>query len=106
MEPSCSVSTRGLHDDLSLMSADQGTPGNGLLLFFRVDDFDLALWMARSRGRNRGPLQRASGRAPFDIFSSPSGLVSWTPFERAKGHPEISHPCCRSSRGSSVRFGL
>ena len=30
------------------MSPDQGTPGNGLLLFFRVDDFDLALERARS----------------------------------------------------------
>jgi hypothetical protein len=30
------------------MSPDHGTPGYGLLLFFRVDDFDLALQMARS----------------------------------------------------------
>jgi catechol 2,3-dioxygenase-like lactoylglutathione lyase family enzyme len=32
----------------SLMSPDDGTPGNGLLLFFRVDDFDLALQRACS----------------------------------------------------------
>jgi hypothetical protein len=25
------------------MSRDQATPGNGLLLFFRVDDFDVSL---------------------------------------------------------------
>lgn len=25
------------------MSPDNATPGNGLILFFRVDDFDLAL---------------------------------------------------------------
>jgi hypothetical protein len=30
------------------MSPDHGTPGNGLLLFFRVDDFDLALQRTRS----------------------------------------------------------
>ena len=30
------------------MSPDHGKPGNGLLLFFRVDDFDLALQRARS----------------------------------------------------------
>jgi catechol 2,3-dioxygenase-like lactoylglutathione lyase family enzyme len=37
------------HDEHpSLMSPDHGTPGNGLLLFFRVDDFDLALQRARS----------------------------------------------------------
>jgi hypothetical protein len=32
------------------MSPDRGTPGNGLLLFFRVDDFDLALQRARALG--------------------------------------------------------
>jgi hypothetical protein len=30
------------------MNPDHGTPGNGFLLFFRVDDFDLALQRARS----------------------------------------------------------
>lgn len=38
----------GAHEHPSLMSADDGIPGNGLLLFFRVDDFDLALQRARS----------------------------------------------------------
>jgi hypothetical protein len=37
----------GAHEHPSLMSPDHGTPGNGLLLFFRVDDFDLALQRAR-----------------------------------------------------------
>jgi hypothetical protein len=36
------------HEHPSLMSPDQGTPGNGLLLFFRVDDFDRALQRALS----------------------------------------------------------
>jgi hypothetical protein len=30
------------------MSPEHATPGNGLLLFFRVNDFDLALQRARS----------------------------------------------------------
>jgi hypothetical protein len=30
------------------MSPDNGTPGNGLLLFFLVDDFDPALQRARA----------------------------------------------------------
>jgi hypothetical protein len=29
------------------MSPDRATPGNGLLLFFRVDDFDLAVERAQ-----------------------------------------------------------
>ena len=37
----------GSHDHPSLMSPDVAQPGNGLLLFFRVDDFDVALQRAR-----------------------------------------------------------
>jgi catechol 2,3-dioxygenase-like lactoylglutathione lyase family enzyme len=36
-----------VEDHPSLMSPDAGTPGNGLLLFFRVEDFDGALERAR-----------------------------------------------------------
>jgi catechol 2,3-dioxygenase-like lactoylglutathione lyase family enzyme len=38
----------GAHEHPSLTSPDQGAPGNGLLLFFRVDDFDLSLHRARA----------------------------------------------------------
>jgi catechol 2,3-dioxygenase-like lactoylglutathione lyase family enzyme len=38
----------GAHDHPSLSNPDVATPGNGLLLFFRVDDFDLALQRARA----------------------------------------------------------
>ena len=38
----------GVEDHPSLMSPDEGTPGNGLLLFFRVDDFNAALQRARA----------------------------------------------------------
>jgi catechol 2,3-dioxygenase-like lactoylglutathione lyase family enzyme len=38
----------GAHDHPSLASPDNGTPGNGLLLFFRIDDFDRALERARA----------------------------------------------------------
>jgi catechol 2,3-dioxygenase-like lactoylglutathione lyase family enzyme len=37
----------GAHEHPSLMSPDEARPGNGLLLFFRVDDFDTALKRAR-----------------------------------------------------------
>lgn len=37
----------GAHEHPSLMSPDRATPGNGLLLFFRLDDFGLALQRAR-----------------------------------------------------------
>ena len=37
----------GAHEHPPLMSPDEAPPGNGLLLFFRVDDFDMALKRAR-----------------------------------------------------------
>jgi catechol 2,3-dioxygenase-like lactoylglutathione lyase family enzyme len=38
----------GDHDHPSLTSPDRAEPGNGLLLFFRVDDFDNSLTNART----------------------------------------------------------
>jgi catechol 2,3-dioxygenase-like lactoylglutathione lyase family enzyme len=38
----------GAHEHPSLMSPDKAPPGNGLLLFFRVDDYDQALNRARA----------------------------------------------------------
>jgi catechol 2,3-dioxygenase-like lactoylglutathione lyase family enzyme len=38
----------GSHDHPSLTTPDADGPGNGLLLFFRTDDFDLALQRARA----------------------------------------------------------
>jgi len=38
----------GSHEHPSLTSPDSATPGNGLLLFFRVDDFAEALPRARA----------------------------------------------------------
>src|SRR5262245_60625725 len=37
----------GAHEHPSLTSPDEAPPGNGLLLFFRVDDFDETLKRAR-----------------------------------------------------------
>ena len=38
----------GAHEHPTLTSPDLATPGNGLLLFFRVDDFGMALARARA----------------------------------------------------------
>jgi len=40
----------GSHDHPSLASPDRGSTGNGLILFFRVDDCDAALARARLLG--------------------------------------------------------
>ncbi len=76
MGPCCSASiSGGVHGHPSLMSPDEASPGNGLLLFFRVDDFNMALNRARAlvtparRGAprepehsNKGVLTLGSGR--------------------------------------------
>jgi catechol 2,3-dioxygenase-like lactoylglutathione lyase family enzyme len=36
------------HEHPTLMSPDDAKPGNGLLLFFRVDDYEMALKRARA----------------------------------------------------------
>jgi len=41
----------GAHEHPSLMGPESATPGNGLLLFFRVDDFELAMQRARALAR-------------------------------------------------------
>ena len=38
----------GAHEHPSLRSPDEASPGNGLLLFFRVDDYEMALKRARA----------------------------------------------------------
>jgi len=38
----------GAHEHPPLMSPDRAQPGNGLLLFFRVDDYEMALKRARA----------------------------------------------------------
>jgi hypothetical protein len=38
----------GAHEHPTLMSPEKAPPGNGLLLFFRVDDYDKALNRARA----------------------------------------------------------
>jgi predicted enzyme related to lactoylglutathione lyase len=40
----------GVEDHPTITSPEAATPGNGLILFFRVDDFDAALVRARAAG--------------------------------------------------------
>jgi catechol 2,3-dioxygenase-like lactoylglutathione lyase family enzyme len=60
----------GSHDHPSLKSADKGLPGNGLLLFFRVDDFDMALQRARAlvpRLEEEPQINPATGTREFTL---------------------------------------
>ncbi|HEY6559119.1 MAG TPA: VOC family protein [Polyangiaceae bacterium] len=60
----------GAHDHPSLTSPEHATPGNGLLLFFRVDDFDVALQRARglvARFEEEPSTNPGTGTAEFSI---------------------------------------
>src|SRR6476620_6891212 len=60
----------GTHEHPSLLSPDAASPGNGLLLFFRVDDYKTTLQRARApRGGGRtnagSPPRRAAESGSF-----------------------------------------
>jgi catechol 2,3-dioxygenase-like lactoylglutathione lyase family enzyme len=60
----------GAHEHPSLMSPDHATPGNGLILFFRVDDFDMALARARAlvaRLDEEPHVSRGTGTEEFSL---------------------------------------
>lgn len=60
----------GAHEHPSLRSPSGATPGNGLLLFFRVDDFDAALKRARAlvaRFEEEPNLNPSTGTMEFSL---------------------------------------
>ena len=68
----------GAHEHPTLTSPDDATPGNGLLLFFRVDDFDAALPRARALGRldEESHLNPATGTMEFSLRDPDGYYVS------------------------------
>jgi catechol 2,3-dioxygenase-like lactoylglutathione lyase family enzyme len=65
----------GAHEHPSLTSPDHARPGNGLLLFFRVDDFDEALARARALGARfeEEPHVNPNTRTPEFSLRDPDG---------------------------------
>ena len=60
----------GAHEHPSLTSPDKAQPGNGLLLFFRVDDFAMALPRARALGarfEEEPHVNPSTGTAEFSL---------------------------------------
>ena len=69
----------GAHEHPSLTSPDHALPGNGLLLFFRVDDFDAALQRARalvSRFEEEPNLNPSTGTMEFSLRDPDGYYVS------------------------------
>jgi catechol 2,3-dioxygenase-like lactoylglutathione lyase family enzyme len=73
----------GAHDHPPLTSPDRAEPGNGLLLFFRVDDFDQALSGARAladRLEEEPHLNPATGTMEFSLRDPDGYYVSISAF--------------------------
>jgi len=69
----------GAHEHPSLTSPEKASPGNGLLLFFRVDDFDAALSRARalvSRFDEEPNLNSSTGTQEFSLRDPDGYYVS------------------------------
>jgi catechol 2,3-dioxygenase-like lactoylglutathione lyase family enzyme len=69
----------GAHEHPSLTSPEKASPGNGLLLFFRVDDFDAALSRARalvSRFDEEPNLNPSTGTQEFSLRDPDGYYVS------------------------------
>jgi catechol 2,3-dioxygenase-like lactoylglutathione lyase family enzyme len=84
----------GAHEHPSLMNRDVATPGNGLLLFFRVDDFDAALARARTlapRFDEEPHVNPNTGTQEFSL-RDPDGyfvtISAWAPAGRYSLHPD------------------
>ena len=75
----------GAHEHPTLTSPTHAKPGNGLLLFFRVDDFDRAL--PRARG---APERRSS--------------LSWTRTGTTSASARLNDLATRSRQGMSTQL--
>jgi catechol 2,3-dioxygenase-like lactoylglutathione lyase family enzyme len=69
----------GAHGHPSLTSPNEAPPGNGLLLFFRVDDYDMALTRARalvSRFEDEPRVNPNTGTREFSLRDSDGYYVT------------------------------
>ena len=85
----------GAHEHPSLLSRDAATPGNGLLLFFRVDDFDLSLKRARAlvAGLEEEPHVNPGTRTQEFSLRDPDGynvtISAFSPLELEGHEPPV-----------------
>jgi catechol 2,3-dioxygenase-like lactoylglutathione lyase family enzyme len=101
----------GAHEHPSLTSPDEVPPGNGLLLFFRVDDFDLALARARalvSRLEEEPHVNPSTGTSEFSVrdpdgyYVTVSALPAPVPAKRRpnkRSPPAKARPIRKSRTG-------
>jgi catechol 2,3-dioxygenase-like lactoylglutathione lyase family enzyme len=98
----------GAHEHPSLISPDEGTPGNGLLLFFRVDDFDLALKRARelvARLEEDPHVNPNTGTKEFSLRDPDGYYVTLSALEGRTTRSTRPRPRGNSSKRAATRSG-
>jgi len=110
----------GEHEHPSLMSPDEALPGNGLLLFFRVDDYEMALKRARALVPRfeEEPHVNPNTQTPEFSLRDPNGyyvtISALSASERTRPArrrpdqrllPTKAHSRIRKSRGRRPRLG-
>ena len=103
----------GAHEHPSLMSPDEASPGNGLLLFFRVDDYEVALKRARAlvdrfeeepHVNLNTQTREFSLRDPNGVYITISALAAPERRETARRRPDRRlHPTNARGRTRSYR---
>jgi hypothetical protein len=79
----------GEHDHPSLTSPERAEPGNGLLLFFRVDDFEWAVARARAlaaRLEEEPQVNPSTGTPEFSLRDPDGYFVTISDSGRPAGH--------------------
>ena len=80
----------GAHEHPPLMRPEHGTPGNGLLLFFRVDDFSSALERARAlvtRFEEEPRVNPSTGTMEFALRDPDGYYLMISALSSAEGSP-------------------
>lgn len=94
----------GDHGHPPLAGPDRGGPGNGLLLFFRVDDFDGALSRARPGRRARGGAARQSQYRHHGVRAAGPGRLL-RHGQRARGGRNIRSSGMKAGNPMNDQFG-
>jgi len=98
----------GAREHPSLISPDEGTPGNGFLLFFRVDDFDMALKRARAlvaRLEQDPHLNPNTGTKEFSLRDPDGHYVTLSALEGRTSRSTRPRPRGNSGKRTAARSG-
>jgi hypothetical protein len=97
----------GAHEHPSLMSPDEASPGNGLLLFFRVDDFDVTLKRARTlvaRFEEEPHVNPHTQTREFSLRDPDGYYVTISVFPASDLQPTKAHGRIRNSQARRPRI--